>query len=773
MARVLTGFLVAAMAIAGAALAAGGGELLAAGGSPYYLVSGAALLATAVGLSLRRVWALPLYGLLLAATLPWALWESGLDGWALVPRLVAPAVLGLILLTPAVRRRAKSLSAWCILAPTLAIVAVLGVSALKQEPAGSDLRAAAVLSIPDPTGGEWRVWGHTLAGDRFSPLSQITTTNVQNLKIAWRFDSNVPPFAFHSFEATPLAANGRLFLCLDRSVIVALDQDSGRELWRFDPHADLTGVFAATCRGVAYYEVPGALDECSKRIIFGVSDDRLMAVDAETGRPCRSFANNGEVDLKQGLGPAPAGIAYPTSAPTIVNGLVMVGGWVTDGLYVGEPSGVIRGYDAVSGVLRWAWDSGRADPEKVLAPGETYTTGAPNAWGAFSADEQLGLVYVPTGVSTPDYFGAHRSSDAEKYATSVVALDVATGKPRWSFQTVHHDIWDYDVAAQPVLADLQIQDGRVPALILPTKRGQFFVLDRRTGQPIYPVTEEPAPQAPAPGDWTSKTQPYSSFPNVAGGRLTEKQMWGATPFDQLWCRIAFKQARYEGEFTPPGVRNSIFFPGSAGGSNWGSVAVDPARDLMVINSLYMPDIGRLIQRAEADRMSSRYSESGSAADAFAFPQKGTPYAMQRTIFQNPIGVPCLQPPYGRISVVNLKTGKPVWSRKLGTAYHAGPFGMSSLLPITMGVPTLGGSIVTAGGLIFIGASQDREFRAFDVGDGRELWRIALPSVAAATPMTFVSKTTGRQFVLIAAGGHPGLGGPKTSALLAYALPAQR
>lgn len=760
--------LIAVMVVAGVALVWGGVQLVAIGGSPYYVMSGAALVATAVGLARRRHWALPLYGLLLAATLLWGLWESGLDGWALVPRLVAPAVLGVILLIPAVRRRSKTASAWWIAAPVLCIVAVLGASAFESEPSGKGLQAAAVLSTLDSARGEWRVWGHTLAGDRFSPLSQINTANVHNLKLAWRFDSNVPPFAFHSFEATPLAADRKLYVCLDRNVIVALDPDSGHEIWRFDPHADLTGVFAATCRGVAYYEAPTAVAECPKRILFGVSDDRLMAIDAETGQPCRSFGSNGAIDLKAGLGPAPAGIAFPTSAPTIVSGVVMLSGWVTDGLYVGEPSGVVRGYDAVSGALRWAWDSGRRDAQKPLGPGETYTHGAPNAWGAFSGDEELGLVYVPMGVSTPDYFGAHRSADAERYATSIVALDVTTGNPRWTFQTVHHDLWDYDVGAQPVLVDLPLGNDRVPALIAPTKRGQFFVLDRRTGQPIYPVTERPVPQHPAPGEWTSKTQPYSSFSSVAGDRLTEAKMWGATPFDQLWCRIKFKEARYDGDFTPPGLRDAIFFPGSAGGSNWGSVAIDTARDLMIINSLYMPDIGRLIPRAEADRI-AQYSKSAHA-DAFVFPQKGTPYAMQRSIFQNPIGVPCLQPPYGRVSVVDLKTGKTIWGRALGTAYHAGPFGMSSRLPINMGVPTLGGSIVTAGGVIFIGASQDRNFRAFDVGNGRELWRTALPSIGAATPMTFISQESHRQYVVIAAGGHPGLGGPQTSSLMAYALP---
>jgi len=758
------------VALAGLGLLVGGVQLALLGGSPYYLLAGAALVATGYGLFRGSAWTATLFGLLLAATLLWALWEVGFDAWALVPRLVAPAVLGVILIIAMWRRTAVApRDRWWLGAPVAAIaLTLLGAGLLAPDPS-SGIAGAKPIALADPTGGEWREWGHTLTGERFSALSQINTANVADLKLAWRFDADVEHFGFHSFEATPLAVNGNLYFCADRNTIIAVDQDSGKQVWRYDPKAHLTKQFAATCRGVAYYEAPAGTAECPKRILFGVADGRMMAVDAITGTLCRSFGKDGAASLIEGLGDVPEGIVFPSSAPTIVNGAAILSGWVSDGVSVDEPSGVIRAIDALTGKQRWAWDSGRADPAKPLAPGETYTRSAPNAWGMFSGDEQLKLAFITTGNSTPDYFGAHRTPEAEKYSVAIVALDTDTGKPRWSFQIVHHDLWDYDAASQPVLVDLPIDGTQVPAVIVPNKRGEFFVLDRRDGKPLYPVTERPVPQGAAAGDWVSPTQPYSAFPNVTGAPLTEQKMWGATPFDQLWCRVKFREARYDGEFTPPGLRPAIFYPGSAGGVNWGSVTVDKARGIMVTNSLYMPDIGRLIPRQEAEKLKN-YSKTGGHADAFAFEQEGTPYAMQRTIFQNPIGVPCMQPPYGKLTAISLKTGKVVWSKRLGTSYWAGPFNVGSRLPFTMGVPTIGGALTTAGGVVFIGASQDRSFRAIDIGNGRELWRFSLPSVAGATPMTYTSAKTGRQYVVIASSDHPGLGGPPADALLAFALP---
>jgi membrane-bound PQQ-dependent dehydrogenase (glucose/quinate/shikimate family) len=507
--------------------------------------------------------------------------------------------------------------------------------------------------------------------------------------------------------------------------------------------------------------------ECPKRIIFATPDGYLRAVDAATGKLCPSFGSGGSTDLHAGLEPLSsrqAVLAMPSSPAAIINGVAIIGQTVSDLASRDAPSGVIRGYDAQTGALKWAWDAAR--PDTPLGQGEVYGRATPNAWGVFGGDETLGLVFVPTGNSPPDYYGGMRSAQEDRFTTAIVALDVATGKLRWSFQTVHHDLWDYDLAAQPVSIDLPGTGGGTPALLVPTKLGQIFVLNRRDGRPIDRVIEKVVPQGGVPGEHVARTQPFTTgFPSLGGPDLTEKSMWGITPLDQMLCRITFRKAKYEGKFTPVGTRDTIMYPGTAGGINWGSVTIDPVRGLVVVNALRFGNLGRLVPRAKAPT-----GAGGGAEGTAMFEQAGTPYAFAQSTFMSPLGVPCVQPPYGTITAFDLRTRKLVWTKSLGTSAQSGPLGIPTLLPIRMGVPNMGGSISTAGGLVFIAAAQDRVLRALDIASGRELWQAPLPAVGAATPMSYVSPRTGRQYVVIQAGGHYGIPGPAASALMAYALP---
>ena len=500
-------------------------------------------------------------------------------------------------------------------------------------------------------------------------------------------------------------------------------------------------------------------------------DGYLIAIDAATGQLCSSFGDGGRSDLHAGIGSLPDGarheiLAMPSSPPAIVNGIAVVGQTISDLESLDAPSGVIRGYDAVSGELKWAWDAGRPG-QALLEPGQHYTPNTPNAWGVLSGDEALGLVFVPTGNSLPDYYGGARPEFADHFASAVVALDVATGLVRWSFQTVHHDTWDYDIGAQPVTVELAAGERQVPALLVPTKLGQIFVLDRRNGEPIDEVVERPAPQGSAVrGERLSKTQPHTTgFPSLSGPDLTEADMWGISPFDQLWCRIIFKRAHYQGQFTPISTRDTLMYPGTAGGINWGSVAVDPQRRLLFVNTLRFANLGRLVPREQAP--DDGYG--GKEGEAI-FEQKGVPYAFVQSTFMSPLKVPCQQPPYGTVNVLDLDTRELLWSKSFGTGATAGPLGIESRIPIRLGAPNMGGAVVTAGGVAFIGASLDRRLRAYDIASGRELWSAELPAVAAANPMSYLSARTGRQYVVIAAGGHYGLPGPQADALLAFALP---
>lgn len=754
--RYLLAFL---LALVGLALVAGGGWLLSLGGSAYYLLAGLAVLGSAwlAGRGDRRgVW---LYAAMLLGSLVWALAEAGLDPWGLQARMLAPLVLGVWVCWPWLRR----LPRLALVAAMLVVVGGIGLllhdGTRIEQPAGPAEQLASGRA-------DWPHYGNTLGGTRFSEAALITPQNVGNLKPAWTYHTGIFP-KLQGFEATPLMVDDTLYVCAPSNAIIALDPDTGLRRWQFDPRTDMPS--SGSCRGVTFYRAPGLAGPCAARVITATTDARLIAVDAKTGIPCPGFGVNGAVDLKVGMGKVDQGYYYVSSAPALVRGNVILGGWVTDGQYVGEPSGVIRAFDAVTGKLAWAWDMDRPDNHGLPPAGQTYSRKTANSWAPISGDEALGLVYLPMGNSTPDYWGAHRSAASEKYSSSVVALDATTGVPRWSFQTAHHDLWDYDVASQPTLIDLPIGGQTVPALIQPTKRGEVFLLDRRTGQPLATVDERKVTQHPAAGDWNAPTQPFSTgMPAFDRTLLTERTMWGATPLDQLWCRIKFRQARYDGPMTPPGVTPSITYPSYLGGMDWGGVSVDPERHLMVVNWNRMANYSRLLPRAEVPNLKPAGRDGMHIGQPG--PQIGTPFAIDTGAFLSPLGMPCTQPPFGKIAVVDLVARKVVWQRPFGTAAASGPLGMRSHLPLPMGVPSLGGPITTRSGVIFIGASQDRTISAYELATGRKLWQQALPVGAHATPMTYISPKTGRQYVVIAAGGSASMVSGKGDDVYAFALP---
>jgi quinoprotein glucose dehydrogenase len=621
------------------------------------------------------------------------------------------------------------------------------------------------LGAQPASGVDWSSYAGDPGASHFSPLEQITRANVHNLSQAWSYRLDWPETKNVAFEVTPLKVGDFVYVCLPQNDIVALDAETGEVRWKYAAHLRKWSG-STICRGLSYYEAPGSPADCPQRLLMASADATLRAVDARTGAACQGFGEAGSVDLLQGLGPVKQGYYTPTSPPAIVRGVAVVGSGVPDNGELTNPSGVVRAYDAVTGKFAWAWDLGRPGEHGEPPEGQYYTRNTPNAWSLFSSDESLGLVYIPTGNSNPDYYGAQRTAEAEKYSSSVVALDAATGEVRWSFQTVHHDLWDYDVGAQPVLVDVHTEQGGVPSLIQATKTGQVFVLDRRDGHPLTQVEERPTPQGAGRGDWTAKTQPFSvGMPAFTGPDLREGDMWGLTPLDSLWCRVKFKQARYDGPMTPPAEQGWIYSTGFLGGIDWGSVAVDKVNDVMIVNSFVMASRNRFVSAAE-------FGNDPNAKLPFPyFHQEGSPYfAVFTALFRSPLGMPCQRPPYGMLSGVDLKTHKLLWSRPLGTSRNSGPLGMRLPVSFPMGSPNIGGSLVTASGVAFISATLDQYFRAVDVRTGAELWRTQLPSASFANPMTYQSKG-GRQFVVVAVGGNSLMGRPHGLFITAFALPA--
>ncbi|MGE4430360.1 MAG: membrane-bound PQQ-dependent dehydrogenase, glucose/quinate/shikimate family [Sphingobium sp.] len=775
--------LIALCAAFGLLMLAGGILLLFEGGSAYYAAAGGLLLLAAAcrwrGIGRGAVAS---YALFLILTIFWTWRETGGSGWGLLPRLPIPLFFGLLFLPRPVRDRLwkrPGLTAGAAIGLLAICIAILVVrpessgsatAGLGTAGSGTGTMAARQTNRDAP----WLHFGGDLAGTRFSMADQITPANVAGLKLAWTYRvGEINTVGKGGFQATPIKIGQTLYLCTGFNDIIALDSETGRQIWRHAAGTDLTGVRSAGCRGVAYFKVPDATGPCAERIITNTVDARLLAVDRFTGRRCGDFGHDGAVSLLKGMGVRIKGYYYPTSAPTIARGKIIVGGWVTDNQYWGEPSGVIRAFDARTGAFSWAFDIGRPKDQREPAEGRTYTLSTPNSWGPMSADETLGLVYAPLGNPTPDYYGAQRRPFDEEYGTSVAAIDLETGQSRWVFQTVHHDLWDYDVPAQPTLIDIPIGDGGEvrKALLQPTKRGEIFLLDRETGKSIAPVTERPVPQSgAAPGERLSPTQPFSALPSLIGEPLSEERMWGLTPLDQLWCRIRFRQARYEGIFTPPGLTPSITYPGYLGGTNWGGLTVDKRTGRLIVNMSHVPNYTRLIPRAQADAAGVEPVRPGGSGSFAIMAQSGTPYAVTNHPFLSPLGVPCNQPPFGRIASIDLRSGKMIWAETLGTTRDAGPWGMASHLPLRTGMPNTGGPISTAGGLVFIGATQDRAIRAFDSATGRLLWSARLPAGGQATPMTYISERSGRQFLVIAAGGNALLGSKLGDYIMAYALP---
>nr|WP_232493260.1 membrane-bound PQQ-dependent dehydrogenase, glucose/quinate/shikimate family [Novosphingobium kaempferiae] len=778
------------IAVLGMVLAIGGIWLAVLGGSAYYVLTGMAMLASGVLLIRRNMLGGWLYCAIFVLTVIWAFAEVGANNWALVPRVVAPLVLlvATLLVMPTLSVRpnrwkvALGTSAAALVLTTISglIFARMADTGPVEDPPG--LR----FEMSDPSlaqvGDDWPAYGGTDAARRFSPLGQITPDNVKDLKRVWLVHTGDMPSSpeiakTYGGENTPLKVGNTLYVCTPKNRVIALDPATGKRRWEFDPKVSDEAIpYTAACRGVSYFVVPGAPPEqaCAQRIVYGTLDARLFAIDARTGARCAAFGTNGEVDTKIGMGSTPPGYVSINSPPTIVRGVVVTGHQVLDGQDRWAPSGVIRGYDAVTGKLRWAWDMMHPDWNGYPPQGQSWARGTPNMWTIASGDEQLGLVYLPMGNAAADYYSSLRRPQERDFATSLVALDVTTGKPRWKFQAVRDDVWDYDFGAQASLVDYN----GTPALVLPSKQGDIYVLDRRTGRPLTPVGTINAPGGGVEPEQRAATQRVSLWHTLRRPDLTERDMWGMSPIDQMICRIQFRKASYEGFFTPPeSDRRSIEYPGYNGGTDWGGIAVDPRRGVIVANYNDMPNYVRLVPRAEANRKGwaprdQARGEIGGAEGA-GDPQAHTPYAIDVNAgWRLPLtGMLCKQPPYGGIRAIDMATGRTIWDKPLGEARTNGPFGIPSMLPWTIGTPNNGGSVVTAGGIIFVAAATDNLIRAIDLKTGKVLWKDVLPAGGQATPMTYM--VNGRQYLVIAPGGHHFMETPIGDQVIAYALPSGR
>jgi quinoprotein glucose dehydrogenase len=626
------------------------------------------------------------------------------------------------------------------------------------------------MAAADDANVPWPAYGGSSGGGHFTTAQQITTANVGRLTVAWEHRSgdmraaganmlnaearsNEMPKS--GFMGTPIVVDDTLYYCTPFNRVFALDPATGKERWSFDPKVDMSLEPLTNCRGVSYWrnaELSPPPKVCGSRIIFGTLDGRIFALDSATGERCADFGTNGEIDLNVGLTEHHQAEYSITSAPAILGDSLITGAMVADSRRRDAPSGVVRAYDVQSGAFKWGWNPVPPGASPTDEQGR-YVAGTTNVWSTISVDAERNLVVVPTGNSSPDYYGGDRGGNLDYYSSSVVALDGADGQVVWHYQTVHHDIWDYDVPAQPTLVDLTIDGKHRPAVVQVTKMGITFVLDRETGQPLFEVEEKPVPQEGAvPGEYLSPTQPFPvKPPPLHKMGVTPDDAWGFTFWDEGRCRDRMSQMRTGPIYTPPSLEGTVVYPGMLGGNNWGTPAVDPTRRIMVANTKHMAMSIKLVPRDKCP-------------ETTPMPQLGSQYCAVLGAVTSPIGAPCTPPPWSTLDAVDLERGEILWSKPFGTLANLAPW------PVSMmeGGIEMGGPMVTASGLVFIAASFDGRFRAFDITSGEELWSDELPTSGNAVPMSYVSG--GRQFVVIAAGGHWAAPTESADHLIAYALP---
>ena len=633
---------------------------------------------------------------------------------------------------------------------------------------------------PNPAGAtknDWAYYGHDAGGTRYSPLTQINRENVKNLKVAWTFhtgdisDGSGRPKR-SGLETTPILVDGVLYLTSPFNRVFAVNPETGKQLWVFDPMIDIAAGYGDGLinRGVATWLDPTRAKgkRCRRRIFEATLDARLIALDAATGDPCMDFGNRGQISLRDVARYIP-GEYHMTSPPAVIDDMVVVGSAIDDNARVDMPSGVVRAFDARTGKLRWKWEPlppNDADSAKPSASANTnatkvWRTGAGNAWSIMVVDPERDLIFVPTGSASPDYYGGMRAGD-NKWANSIVALRAKTGELAWGFQLVHHDLWDYDSASPPLLATLQHEGKSVSVVIQGNKTGFLYVFNRETGAPVFPVEERPVPQSDVPGEVTSPTQPFPlAPPALVPQKLSADDAWGITPADRDYCRERIKSLRNDGLFTPPSVQGSLSEPGNVGGMNWSGYAFDPQHNLLFVNT---NNVAAEMGVVAADKYWN--AADNYKGDREYTQQYGAPYGMFRTfLFAKAHRLPCTPPPWGTLAAVDMAQGTIRWQVPLGSLAPS-----KSMVPL--GALSLGGPIVTASGLVFIaGTIIDPAIRAFDVETGKEIWKFVLPTSGAATPMTYQVRPGGKQFLVIAAGGHSKVTEEKQAdEIVAFTLP---